>query len=538
MPETVNEYREILDGYKALLASKDNDIKRLSEEMAELKNQLLLLKEENGYLRNRIFGRSSEKIKEEHSEQLSLFNEAEEVASEEKEEYTVAPYKRTKKKIDRSIEDKFAGCEHVKDIYDLPESERICPRCGEMMSFVGEKLVRHDLEFIPARVVIHDVYIRSYGCNSCKRNSYGTIVSPTVSEPVIPHSYASASSVAHVMNQKYNMQIPLYRMEQEWKSLGVELSRVTMANWIIYCSEHYLKPLVLRMKQILLTDHYVHADETTVQVLKEPGKSAESKSYMWVYSNIKERENRIRIFEYKPDRKHENAKEFLKGFSGYIISDAYGAYGGIENTKNSLCWAHARRKFHDAIAAGTDEASMSLAKEAVERIGKIFEIEKSIENMSPEEKLEIRNERTKVVLDEFFLWCSNNQNRVLSRSKTGKAFSYALNNEKGLRMFLEDGLLPATNSLDERTIRSFTVGRKNWLFSDSVKGAESSAAAYSIVQSALANGLDVYRYLTYLFEVMPSMDITHRAETLDVLLPWDANIRKVCSANKEKKADD
>ena len=321
--------------------------------------------------------------------------------------------------------------------------------------------------------------------------------------------------------------MPLYRQEAEWKRLGLKLSRTTMANWIILASREYFIPLVNRMHELLVQETHLHCDETFVQVLNEPGKAATSKSYMWVYSSIKESQRPVRIFEYRPDRSAANPQNFLKGFKGTIITDGYQGYSHIDNVSNAYCWAHVRRKFFDALPVDLKDNSSTLAKTAVDKIAKLFVIEREIEDFSAEEKVKVRQEKSKPLLDDFFSWCQTNENRVLMRSKLGKAISYALKYEKGLRLYLKDGYVPMTNSLDERTLRPFTVGRRSWLFSNSVKGAEASAAAFSLIETAKANNLDPYDYIEYLLEIMPNIDFMKSPEKLDDFLPWSEQTQSV-----------
>ena len=300
-----------------------------------------------------------------------------------------------------------------------------------------------------------------------------------------------------------------------------------MANWVIIASKEYFIPLVNRMHELLIQEAYVHCDETLVQVLNEPGKEATSKSYMWVYSSIKESEHPIKIFEYKPDRSATNPQNFLKGFKGTTITDGYHGYSNIDGVINAYCWAHVRRRFYDALPSDLKDGTNTLAKEAIDKIAKLFVIEKEINELSASEKVKVRQEKSKPFIDDFFLWCQNNENKVLTRSKLGKAISYALKYEKGLRVYLDDGYVPMTNSLDERTIRPFTVGRKNWMFSASTKGANASAAAFSLIETAKANHLDPYDYIEYLLEIMPNIDFIKNPERLDDFMPWSDQTQSI-----------
>lgn len=504
-------------------------LNEMAKTIQELSNQLKLLREENEYLKKKIYGTKSETSKTLGFDQLSLFNEAEIEADPKKEQYTLENISYTRKKKQKGFLDaKLDKLPHEKIVFTLPEDQRVCPYCNTEMVPVGEEFVRHELKFIPASLKVHDIYVMTYECRPCRKKGKSVMKSTEAPEPVIPHSYTSPESVAHVMKEKYVNGVPLYRQEAEWKHLGLDLSRATMANWIITASKEWLKPIVEEMHHQLLLEHYIHADETPVQVLKEPDKKATTKSYMWVYSSIKESEHPIRIFEYKPNRSGYNPRQFLKGFEGCVITDAYSGYNNLENVTNVYCWAHARRKFVDSLPAKIDDINGTLSKQALDKIKELFMIEHEIENEIPEKKAKIRQEKAMPLLEGFFIWCEENKNKTISGSKLYKAFQYVLNHKQGLCEYVNDGNLPMTNSLDERTIRPFTTGRKNWLFSTSVKGAESSAMAYSVIESAKANGIDVYKYLRYIFRQMPGSDFENDKKILQSLMPWSEDIQKNC----------
>ena len=287
------------------------------------------------------------------------------------------------------------------------------------------------------------------------KNNKVSRIKAGIPNPVIPHSYASPSALTQIITDKYVNHMPLYRQEAEWKRLGLKLSRTTMANWIIIASKEYFIPLVNRMHELLIQETHLHADETSVQVLNEPGKEATSKSYMWVYSSIKESQHPIKIFEYRPDRRAQNPQNFLKGFKGTIITDGYYGYNHIDGVSNAYCWAHCRRHFYDALSSDIKDAQNTFAKEAIDKIAKLFVIEKEIENHSSEEKVRVRQEKSLPLINDFFSWCKTNENKVLMHSKLGKAISYALKYEKGLRLYLKDGYVPMTNSLDLSSINNY-----------------------------------------------------------------------------------
>ena len=508
---------------KASISSLNALVESLKSDNEYLKNNNDLLREENAYLKRKLFGVKSEKMPC-SVEQLSLFDEAEQECEPELlEEIT---YKRAKKKQKGTLEIKLDNLEHVKEVYDIDEKDRICDICGTKMHRVGEEFVRHEVVYEPAKLYVKDIYRKTYECRNCRKRGKVVMLKAGTPAPVIPHSFTSPSVLSQVITDKFVNHMPLYRQEAEWKRLGLDLSRTTMANWLIIASREYFIPIVNRMHEILVVEKYVHSDETTVQVLNEPGKPATSKSYMWVYSSIRESSKPIRIFEYKPDRKAENPQKFLENFSGTLISDGYGGYNNISGVVNAYCWAHARRKFYEALPADMKDVSDTLAYTGLKKIAKLFAIEKEIDTLPPEDKVKIRQEKSKPLVDDFFSWCADAQNKSLTRSKIGKAIQYALNLEKGLRVYLDDGLVPMTNSLDERNIRPFTVSRKNWLFSTSTKGADASASIFSLIETAKANRLSPFDYIEYILEIMPQIDIIQHPEKIDWFMPWSDQIKE------------
>ena len=336
--------------YKELYLQMQSAVVALSKTLEEIQKENKNLKEENEYLKRKLFGTKSETSKSLGFEQLSLFDEAEAEANPDEEQFILEEVKfNKKKKYKGQLDDKLSKLPHIEVIMTLPESELVCPVCNSKLVPVGKKFVRHEIEFVPAKLKVREIYTTTYECRKCRANGKSVMKSPGIPEPVIPHSYASAESVAFVMKQKFVNGVPLYRQESEWKQMGLDLSRTTMANWIIYSSEHWLKPLTGRIHEILLESKHAHADETPVQVLNEPGKKATTKSYMWVYSSIKESSYPIRLFVYAPNRCGYNPQIFFNGFHGTVISDAYSGYNNIEGCVNAYCWAHARRKFRDSL---------------------------------------------------------------------------------------------------------------------------------------------------------------------------------------------
>ncbi|MCE5343274.1 MAG: IS66 family transposase, partial [Eubacteriales bacterium] len=279
------------------------------------------------------------------------------------------------------------------------------------------------------------------------------------------------------------------------------------------------------LKALLLAGEVLHADETTVQVLKEEGKKPESKSYMWLYRTGSDAQHPIVLFEYQPNRKHENASRFLSGFKGFVHSDGYGAYHNLPPGITPVgCWAHVRRKFADILKSLPDYNKQgSISMRGKEFCDALFALERGFADLSFEERRKARLVHSQPMMDEFFAWAQKTTNHILAtpRSVMGKALAYALGERKYLENILLDGRCEISNNRAERSIRPFTIGRKNWIFSNTEKGATASALIYSIIETAKENNLKPYEYLKYVFETAPNIDLQCHAE-LEKLLPWNA----------------
>ncbi len=330
--------------------------------------------------------------------------------------------------------------------------------------------------------------------------------------------------------------MPLYRIEQEFERSDVDISRLVMANWVITCSERYLSLLYDRLHQELLKEHIIQADETSVKVSKD-GRPAGSESRMWVYRSGEYNEGKpVILDDYQKTRSGDHAIYFLKGFSGYLECDGFSGYRKmdrlIEEVSIACCWAHARRNFADAVKAYGEKkpgVQDTLAYRALEKIARIYLLDEKFKKLPPEERKIRRQTTVKPRVDAFFAWVKAHQGDVPPKGKTGEGFTYCLNAEKYLRVFLDDGLIPIDNSASERAIRPFTIGRKNWQLIDTVNGAQASAIAYSIVETAKANGLKPYEYLKHLLTELPArLDEKSSDLNLDDLLPWPPALPPLC----------
>ena len=303
-----------------------------------------------------------------------------------------------------------------------------------------------------------------------------------------------------------------------WKREGLALSRATLGNWVIQCAQKWLKPLYRQMKANLLESRVIYADETVVQVLKEDGKPATSKSRMWVYGCDGKSNHPVRLFEYQPDRSGKHAEKFLKNFSGLLVTDGYAGYNKVEGVTRCGCWAHMRRKWREAMPKG---ATMENSEAAVgyNYCCKLFALERTYENLKTKYRKEARQGKSALLLKEYFLWLETVN--PAQGSKLAEAVTYAQNQKQYLKEFVNHGDVEISNNFAENAIRPFTVGRKNWLFSDTVKGADSSAIVYTIVETAKASGVEPRAYLNYVLQQMPYLGNTPSAQSLEPLMPWN-----------------
>lgn len=357
----------------------------------------------------------------------------------------------------------------------------------------------------------------TYACQRCKEQEVTTPVVKTPREKsVIPGSFATPEAIAHIMVQKFVMGSPLYRQEQELKRMGIALSRQTMSNWILRTSDEYLNPIWERLREELLSREVLHADETTLQVLNEPGKSAQSKSYLWLYHTSGDTDKPIVLCEYQPSRSGENARAFLNGFKGYLHTDGYSGYHGFSKDIIVVgCWAHARRKFDEAVKSlPKDKKKGSSAAQGLAFCDMLFKMESGFVGLTPEQRYEQRLKQEKPVLDALLAWAECRT--VAPKSALGKAMTYLKDQWPYLTNYLMDGRLELSNNRAERSIKPFVIDRKNFLFANTPGGAKGSAVMFSMIQTALNNNLDPWRYLTWL------MQASDKTENVDALLPWNA----------------
>ena len=522
------ELKDMIVQQSQTIREQNATIESLRKSLAERDEKESLLQEQISYLTKKLFGTSSEKRSAQVEGQMNLFDEAETEAdpSVPDETVDVKPHKRKTKTTNK---DKLASLPVKEILLELPEDTLLCEQCGRPLERVGKEFAREELQFIPAQMVRLQYYTVTYRCRDCCEggSERGFFVKSVAPEPLMKHSLASPSSVAWTMYQKYANAMPLYRQEKDWKTqYGIELKRATLANWIIYCSEHYLKPLYEYLHKEMLKRKFLMADETRVQVLKEPDRKAQTDSYMWLYRTGEDEGPAIILYQYTQTRARSNAEAFLKGFEGYLETDGYQGYESLPGIRRCCCWAHVRRYFCDAVPSGRETDLSEPAVQGVMYCDQLFMHEKTSKQKghSPEERKAFRLEKEKPVIDAFFSWLGTQ--RPAKGSRMDKAVQYATNRREYLMTYLEDGRCSLSNNLAENAIRPFTVGRKNWLFSDSQKGAQASAICYTMVEMAKAHDLNVLQYLNYLLLNRPEADATE--EALARLMPWHPDVAAAC----------
>ena len=510
----------------------------------ELEQQVNALREALRLAQHKRFGTSSEKTVDDGSEQLSfLFNEAEAIADHEaaqdQQETLVAAHKRHRKH-EYTLDSLPEGVATEVVEHRIPQEELECPICGEEMQEIGKEVVRK-LKIIPAQVIVVEHRYYAYACRSCDQNGIETPVTTADREKsVIRGSFATAEAIAHIMVQKFVMGSPLYRQEQELKRQGIPLSRQTMSNWILRASADYLTSVYDALHRELLHREVLHADETTLQVLHEPGKKPQTDSFMWLYrtgglggstSNGnaigKSGERPIVLYEYQPGRGAKHPEAFLEGFRGYLHTDGYAGYHKLpEGITVVGCWAHARRKFDEALkSVAKGHPSAKNIRRGLDLCNRLFAIEQKLAELSPKERYAQRLEQEKPVLDELFGWAE--RVNYSPKSPWGKAMDYLKNQKEYLLNYLLDGRLEISNNRAERSIKPFVIDRKNFLFANTPGGAQSSAVIFSLIQTAIENGLDPWRYLTWL--IGTAAGSTPNRVDAESLLPWKAP--ESCRAN-------
>ena len=500
----------------------------LETEKEKLTQKTEFLQEQNNLLLARLFSRSSEKQSKSDPRQLqlNLFDEAESLADvdtddndedQTSEESVDVPAHSRKKRGRKPLPDYLP---RIEIIHDLPESERICSIDESILVEIGRE-VTEILDIIPARVRVERHVMIKYGCNHCHK---GVKMAPRPLRP-IPKALASAAMLAHVATAKYADGLPLYRQGSVLTRAGIDIPRNTLANWMIRAGQ-IVQPMINLFEDVLLGYDILQADETTVQVLKEDKKAATSKSYMWVRRGGPPDKSVI-LFDYDPSRGEHVPKTLLAGYKGYLQTDAYVGYLAVDEDPDITllgCFAHARRYFADVVKAlgKSKKGKTGNAGKALGYIRRLYAIEKKLREAKADQatRFKIRNERARPILDELKSWADKVRPTVPPKSTLGKAFGYLSNQWSKLILYLDDGRLEIDNNGVENAIRPFVIGRKGWLFSNSVRGVKASANLYSLIETAKANGLEPFAYLRHLFTELPG---AQTADDFEKFLPWNVD---------------
>lgn len=521
---------------KDMITQLNITIKTLNDTIARQQTENDNLKAELAWFRQKMFGSSSERRTDVIAGQLSLFDTP---AEEEKPVELIKP--ETVEKPRKSRRKKPTLKEQFKDIPTrqvladtLSAEDKICPLCGSEMLVIGTEVIRSEIVYTPPKLERIEYIATTYACPVCKDTEEPQFIKDNGRPALIPGSYASESLLAYILYRKYGLYIPLYRQEQDFLQMSAPISRTSMAHWIITAGQEYMQPMYDYFHHELLKRRFLMMDETPIQVLKEEGRRAQSKSYFWLIRTGEDGLNPIILYNYTSTRAGENAKKFLDGMEPgfYLMADGYQGYNKVKETKRCCCWAHIRRYLLEAIPKGQEKDYSNPAVQGVLYCNKLFEYERTYKEKGLSFK-QIRNRRLKdqkPVIEGFLAWIK--QINPGSNGKLGKAVTYIKNREEFLMTYLEDGRCSLSNNLSENSIRPVTVGRKNWLFSDTPDGASANALYLTIVEMAKAYDLNLYEYLKYLFEHRPNRNMAD--DELAKLAPWNEDVQERCGKGNEQ----
>jgi transposase len=489
----------------------------IAAHLAAREERIKLLEEENRWLKAQLFGRSSEKTPavEVSPDQRWLFNEAEALAhlSQSAPDRILIPAHERKKRGRKPLSPELPRIEVV---HDLADHEKVCAKDGTALERIGEEICEQ-LDYKPAQVRVLRHIRPKYACPCCRER---VKIAPTPLA-LFPKSLATPALLAHIVTAKFVDGLPLYRQEAQFARLGVTLGRATMAGWMIRLGGTHVVPLINLLNEEMLEQPLIHSDETSLQVLHSD-KAPTADHWMWVRASGPPGK-RIVLFDYDPSRGGAVPKRLLQGYQGILLSDGYEPYATVaEELKlvHAGCMAHARRKFDEARKATPGDSSH--AKIALDFIRELYLIEHTLWDrerpMTPAQRVAVRQARSAPILERLHSWLQALSPQVLPESRLGKAVHYTLGQWPKLTTFLSHGVVPIDNNRCENAIRPFVLGRKGWLFSDTVHGAVASANLYSLVETAKANGVEPHAYLTRLFERLPHLTTV---EHYEAMLPWN-----------------
>lgn len=534
MPKSSKDIQ--LTELKDMILQLNTTIKALNDTIQKQQAENDNLKAELAWFKQKMFGSSSERRTDNIAGQLNLFEQDPEEFEKPLELITpeIVPVPKKPRKKKPTLQEQFENLPTRQVMVDtLSEEDKVCPNCGMEMKPIGTEVIRTEIVYTQPKLERIEYIATTYACPVCRDTEDPQFIKDNGTPALISGSYVSESLLAYILYQKYGLYLPLYRQEQDFKQLGAPISRTSMAHWIITSSLIYFRPVYDYLHKELLKRRFLMMDETPIQVLKEEDRRAQSKSYFWLIRTGEDGLPPIILYNYTSTRAGENAKTFLDGIEPgfYLMADGYQGYNKVKETKRCCCYAHIRRYLLEAIPKGQESDFSNPAVQGVLYCNKLFEYERTYREKGLSFK-QIQNRRLKdqkPVIEGFLAWVK--QVNPGSNGKLKKAITYIKNREAFLMTYLEDGRCSLSNNLSENSIRPVTVGRKNWLFSDTPEGAEANALCLTMVEMAKAYDLNLYEYLKYLLEHRPSEKMSD--EDLAKLMPWNEEVQLACNNKVE-----
>lgn len=530
---------ELLDANSQLNTTVKHLVDALTQKdkaLADMQTRLDEMTEELKLLRKKLFGSSTEHMSNPYvnSDQLTIYPflgiEPEKEPEPIEAEYIEIQGYTKSKKAKSTLKEQFSNIP-VKQVFidSLSDEDKLCPTCGTEMQPIGTEIIRREVIHVKPSMYMLEYVGTTYGCPVCKDTEDPQFVKDNKAPAaLIKGSYTSPSLTSWVLYEKFAKSVPFYRLEKSLEELGAKISRTTMANWAIQCNSLYFKHLTDYFHRELLKRKYLMMDETPIQVLHEPGRTPESKSYVWLMRSGNDGLPPIIYYRYAPTRSGDVALELTDGIQPgtYLMCDGFSGYNKLKDVRRCTCYAHIRRYFYEAIPAGHDRDITNPAVQGVMYCNKLFSYENKYaeRHYKPETIKKRRLKDEKPVIEAFLDWADKQV--VTGNSKFSKALTYFKNRRNDLMTYLEDGHCSLSNNWSENSIRPVTVGRKNWLFSSSVDGAEASMNIYTIIEMAKLHGLNRQKYIEYILEHRPSAEMTD--EELSLLAPWNKDVQETC----------
>ena len=532
----------IVSSLQDQLHSLQSQLDHANAQLSDTNRQIELLTEQIRIMNQRHFGRKSEANLYEIDGQISLFDSFNEVeylnqnsAKEpEIEEIVISSYRRSKAKGKREA-----------DLDGLPariiehrlSDEELAIKFPNGYKELPQEVYKR-LHIIPETFIVDEHHVHVYA----SKNNDGTILKAPRPRDLFRNSIATPALVASIINGKYTNALPLERQAKTYKMNGINLATNTMANWVIRSTDMYLSLIYDRMHELIYDSKVIHADETPVKVMRIDNAKIKNgkKTYMWVYRNRSLKGTHpIVLYDWQDSRRSDHPREFLKTFSGTVVTDGYQVYHKLEKEREDLkvagCWIHARRPFADFIkSVGLTAAKGSIAQEAYDMITEMLRIDNTFDDLPVSDRKKQRQLVLSDKVDAYFAWIKQKYAQVTPNGSIGKALAYSINQEKYLRVFLTDGNIPMDNNYAEQAIRPFTLGRKNFVLIESSNGAKASAVLYSLVETAKANGLNTFEYFNLLLTEIPQHVDDNNLRFLDNLLPWSPMVQKACPSKYKK----